>query len=66
MSTVINHPHKIAVVRPMVFIQYLAGIAIVEAIQSYGEGYDQLAIKLKWPNDVCRFQFSSLTAVRKC
>ena len=53
MSTVISHPHKITFSRPIVFIQYLAGVAIVEAIQSYGQGYDQLEIKLKWPNDVC-------------
>ncbi len=53
MSTVINHPHRLASARPMVFIQYLAGVAIVEAIHGYGEGYDKLGIKLKWPNDIC-------------
>ena len=37
----------------MIFIQYLAGIATVEAIHSYGDGYDKLGIKLKWPNDIC-------------
>lgn len=37
----------------MVFIQYIAAIAVVEAIQSYGRGYEKLQVKLKWPNDIC-------------
>ena len=52
-STVINHPAYLAASRPVVFIQYIAAIAIVEAIQSYDVGYDSLPIKLKWPNDIC-------------
>ncbi|KAF7549424.1 hypothetical protein G7046_g8351 [Stylonectria norvegica] len=36
----------------LVFIQYIAAIAIVEAIQSYDRGYGALPIKLKWPNDI--------------
>jgi len=52
MSTVINHPHRLAPTRPMVFIQYLAAVAIAEAIQSYGKGCGKLDIKIKWPNDI--------------
>jgi biotin--protein ligase len=52
MSTVINHPAHYAASRPIVFIQYLAAVAIVEAIQSYGPGYSELPVKLKWPNDI--------------
>jgi len=52
MSTVINHPAHFAATRPIVFIQYLAAVAIVEAIQSYGPGYSNLPVKLKWPNDI--------------
>jgi biotin---protein ligase len=53
MSTVINHPAQYAASRPIVFIQYLAAVAIVEAIQSYGPGgYSDLPVKIKWPNDV--------------
>ncbi|CAN8098376.1 unnamed protein product [Discula destructiva] len=58
LSTVLNHPAHLAQTRPVVFIQYLTAIAIVEAIRSYdgvmgGNGaYSALPVKLKWPNDV--------------
>ncbi|KAI0386493.1 biotin-protein ligase [Hypomontagnella monticulosa] len=52
MSTVINHPAHLAPSRPIVFIQYLAAIAIVDAIKGYDRGYDELPVKLKWPNDI--------------
>lgn len=54
MSTVINHPAHLAPSRPVVFIQYLAAIAIVEAIKSYGPAgeYEDVPVKLKWPNDI--------------
>lgn len=39
--------------RPIVFLQYIAAIAIVEAVQSYGEGYEKIPIRIKWPNDIC-------------
>lgn len=52
-SAVINHPAHLAATRPIVFIQYLAAIATVEAIQSYDVGpYAKLPVKLKWPNDI--------------
>ncbi|KOS19981.1 Biotin--protein ligase [Escovopsis weberi] len=51
-STVINHPAHLAASRPIIFIQYLAAIAIVEAIQSYDRGYGVMPVKLKWPNDI--------------
>ncbi|KAI2636671.1 class II aaRS and biotin synthetase [Xylaria nigripes] len=52
MSTVINHPGHLAASRPVVFIQYLAAVAIVQAVKSYDKGYEQLPVKLKWPNDI--------------
>ncbi|KAI1843818.1 hypothetical protein JX266_010077 [Neoarthrinium moseri] len=52
MSTVINHPAHLAPSRPIVFIQYLAAIAIVEAVKSYDKGYGDVPVKLKWPNDI--------------
>ena len=52
MSTVINHPGHLAASRPIVFIQYLAAVAIVEAIKSYDVGYSDMPVKLKWPNDI--------------
>jgi biotin--protein ligase len=42
---------------PVVFIQYLAAIAIVEGIQTYARGYKDLPVKLKWPNDICKLEF---------
>ncbi|PCD20726.1 hypothetical protein FGRA07_04878 [Fusarium graminearum] len=51
-STIINHPAHLAVTHPVVFIQYIASIAIVEAVQSYDRGYDKIPIKIKWPNDI--------------
>lgn len=53
-SVVINHPAHLAVSRPVVFIQYVAAVAVVEAIQSLGPGYEKLPVKLKWPNDICK------------
>ena len=52
VSTVINHPAHLATSRPIVFIQYLAALATVEAVKSYDEGYSDFPIKIKWPNDV--------------
>lgn len=52
MSVVINHPAHIAATRPIVFIQYLSAIAVIQAIKSYGKGYEHLPVKLKWPNDI--------------
>lgn len=53
-STVIDHPAHLAMTRPIIFTQYIAAIAIVEAIQSYAEGYERLPVKIKWPNDICK------------
>lgn len=52
ISTVINHPAAYAASRPIVFIQYLAAIAIVQAIKSYSPESQHLPVKLKWPNDI--------------
>ncbi|KAK2597909.1 hypothetical protein N8I77_012661 [Diaporthe amygdali] len=55
-STVINHPAHISANRPVVFIQYLAAIAIAEAVHSYDGNpkgqYADLPVRLKWPNDI--------------
>jgi biotin---protein ligase len=55
-STVINHPADISAKRPVIFIQYLAAIAIAEAVRSYDGNpkgaYADLPVKLKWPNDI--------------
>ncbi|KAG9230555.1 biotin-protein ligase [Amylocarpus encephaloides] len=51
-STCMKHPMELSNTAPVVFIQYLAAIAIVEGIQSYDEGYTKVPVKLKWPNDI--------------
>ena len=39
---------------PVIFLQYVAALAIVQGIKTYGPGYEKLPIKLKWPNDICK------------
>ncbi|KAK5056076.1 hypothetical protein LTR84_012627 [Exophiala bonariae] len=52
-STVIRHPMALMQTAPVVFVQYLAAMAIVNGIKSYdGKLYKDMPIKLKWPNDI--------------
>lgn len=39
---------------PVVFLQYLAALAVVEGIKTYDHGYQRLPVRLKWPNDICK------------
>lgn len=52
-STVLRHPIEKMNSAPIVFIQYLAAMAIVDGIKKYDHGYSGMPIKLKWPNDIC-------------
>ncbi|RKF57452.1 Biotin--protein ligase [Golovinomyces cichoracearum] len=51
-SVYIKHPISLNSVGAIVFIQYLAAIAIVQGIHTYEKGFENLPIKLKWPNDI--------------
>ena len=52
-STIIRHPMSRMTESPVVFIQYLAAMAVVQGIKSYdGNKYRDVPIKLKWPNDI--------------
>lgn len=52
-SVVIRHPMTHLSSAPVVFIQYLAAMAIVSGIKTYdGSTYKNLPVKLKWPNDI--------------
>ncbi|KAK9470975.1 biotin-protein ligase [Dipodascopsis tothii] len=51
-STVIRHPISLQNTAPVVFLQYIGAMAIVEAIREYGPEYNDLDVRLKWPNDV--------------
>jgi biotin--protein ligase len=52
MSIVLHHSFQLTQSAPVIFVQYLAALAIVRGIKSYAPGYDQLPVKLKWPNDI--------------
>ena len=54
-STVIRHPISLTPQAPVVFLQYLAALAIVEGIKNYDIGYENLPVRLKWPNDICMY-----------
>lgn len=56
-STVIRHPVSLLNHAPVVFLQYLAALAIVEGIKNYDNGYQNIPVKLKWPNDICKLKF---------
>ncbi|KAF2133103.1 biotin apo-protein ligase-like protein [Dothidotthia symphoricarpi CBS 119687] len=51
-STVMHHDIALNESAPIVFIQYLAALAIVQGIKGYAKGYDKVGVKLKWPNDI--------------
>ncbi|KAL2366257.1 hypothetical protein RJZ56_000714 [Blastomyces dermatitidis] len=51
-SAVVKHAVEKMARAPVVFIQYIAAIAIAQAIKSYDNGYENMPIKLKWPNDI--------------
>ena len=56
-STIVRHPVSITSHAPVVFLQYLAALAIVQGIKTYDVGYKDLPVKLKWPNDICKSCF---------
>ncbi|KAI4644677.1 uncharacterized protein J4E78_009496 [Alternaria triticimaculans] len=51
-STVLHHSFTLSQSAPVVFLQYLAALAIVQGIQNYAPGYEKIPVKLKWPNDI--------------
>lgn len=51
-STVLHHSFQMSQSAPVIFIQYLAAIAIVRGIKAYAPGYSDIGVKLKWPNDI--------------
>jgi biotin--protein ligase len=51
-STVLHHSFALSQSAPVIFIQYLAALAIVQGIKGYAPGYQQIPVKLKWPNDI--------------
>ena len=54
-STCVRHRWQLGSIAPVVFVQYLVALAVVEAIQNYASGYSDLPVRLKWPNDICEY-----------
>lgn len=52
VSMVLRFPIAFGELSPIVFIQYLTSLAMVEAVRGYGPGYQEMPIRLKWPNDM--------------
>ncbi|MCJ1310787.1 biotin holocarboxylase synthetase [Agyrium rufum] len=64
-SLVTRHEISLMKQAPVVFLQYIAALAIVEGIKSYDEGrYERLPVKLKWPNDIYALD-PALSGVRR-
>lgn len=63
-STVVRHPVSLTSHAPVVFLQYLAALAIVEGIKTYDVGYKDMQVKLKWPNDIYAVDPSSKNLVK--
>lgn len=51
-SMVVRHETELMATAPVIFLQYIAAMAVVEGIHSYADGFDQLPVRLKWPNDI--------------
>ncbi|EPS43733.1 hypothetical protein H072_2280 [Dactylellina haptotyla CBS 200.50] len=51
-STVVRQNSEHNIRSPVVFVQYIAALAIVLAIKSYGPGYENIPVHIKWPNDI--------------
>lgn len=52
-SVVIKHPMAKMQAAPVIFVQYLAAMAIIAGIKSYdGSAYKNVPVKMKWPNDI--------------
>ncbi|KAI8866400.1 class II aaRS and biotin synthetase [Ramicandelaber brevisporus] len=48
-SLLLRHP--LTAKSPVIFIQYLAALAVVEAVRTR-KGYQDIPLRLKWPNDI--------------
>ena len=51
-STVVRHPVSLEPKAKVVFLQYLAALAIVKGVKSYDPGFERMPLRLKWPNDI--------------
>lgn len=52
LSILFKMPAGTNVTSTIVTLQYMCSLALIELILGYGDGYQQLPVKLKWPNDI--------------
>lgn len=52
VSTLLKIPQNLLPTTPIVFVQYLSSLAFTRAVLEYDEGYDEIPMKIKWPNDI--------------
>ncbi|GMF03163.1 unnamed protein product [Ambrosiozyma monospora] len=52
VSTLMKLPLKNQDIHPVSFVQYIATIAYIQAILTYGPGYENIPVRIKWPNDI--------------
>lgn len=52
VSTLLKLPLSSMSTAPLVFVQYLSSMAYIHALLEYDTGYDELPVKIKWPNDI--------------
>jgi biotin--protein ligase len=53
-SVCIRHALELNAQAPIIFLQYIVALAVVEGAKSYEPGYHDMPIRLKWPNDICK------------
>ncbi|GAM91464.1 hypothetical protein ANO11243_095140 [Dothideomycetidae sp. 11243] len=59
-STVLRHALDLNTSAPVVFVQYILALAIINGIKTYDKGYSTLPVRLKWPNDIYALDPSKL------
>jgi biotin---protein ligase len=51
-SIVVRHEKELITKAPIIFLQYLAAMAVTQGVHTYDAGYEDLPVRLKWPNDI--------------
>lgn len=62
-SLILRHPYRGAAASA-IFIQYIVSIAVVDAVRRL-PGYEEVALRLKWPNDIYGEKLNGQTGEKK-
>jgi biotin---protein ligase len=49
-SFILHLPRRLS--SRLIFVNYLVSLAVVEAIRTYATGWENVNVKIKWPNDI--------------